>query len=249
MDILSDHELLRYNRQIILKGFDFEGQETLKQSSVLMIGAGGLGCAASQYLAAAGVGKLTIVDDDQVELSNLQRQILHHDHDIGRLKVDSALDSLAKINPHCQVKTLATRLDDLTLETLIQQHDLVLDATDNRATRNQLNRLCYQHLVPFVSGAAIRMEGLIGVFRYQADEACYQCFSALFPDQQLSCVEAGVMSPLLGIIGSMQALEAIKVLTHYGQPLKNTLLMLDGMNLTWRAMKLNKQPHCAVCSQ
>ena len=190
MDILSDKEMLRYNRQIILKNFDFEGQEALKQSSILMIGAGGLGCAASQYLIAAGIGQLTIVDDDNVELSNLQRQILHTDGDIGTAKVESAKASLQALNPNAKIIAIPERLGDLALSDLIQQHSLVLDATDNVDTRNQLNRLCFESKIPLVCGAAIRMEGQISVFTYDDDQLpCYQCLSALFGETSLSCVE------------------------------------------------------------
>ncbi|KIE21377.1 molybdopterin-synthase adenylyltransferase [Vibrio sinaloensis] len=249
MEILSDQEMLRYNRQIILKQFDFEGQEALKQSSVLVLGAGGLGCASSQYLATAGVGKLTLVDDDVVELSNLQRQVLHHDSDIGRKKVDSAADALKELNPHLNVATVDKRLSDTELKTLIEQHTLVLDASDNVDTRNQLNRLCYAAKVPLVSGAAIRMEGQISVFTYQdAEQPCYECLSALFGDGALSCVEAGVMAPVVGIVGAMQAMEAIKVIANYGTPKQGKILMLDAMTMSWREMKLMKMPTCSVCN-
>ncbi|MGC9422972.1 molybdopterin-synthase adenylyltransferase MoeB [Vibrio sp.] len=248
MDILSDQEMLRYNRQIMLKNFDFEGQEALKQSSVLILGAGGLGCAASQYLATAGIGSLTLIDDDVVELSNLQRQVLHTDNDLGRHKVDSAAESLHKLNPHLVISTIAQRLEDEALNALIATHSLVLDVCDNVETRNQLNRLCYQNKTPLVSGAAIRMEGQVSVFMYQhPDEPCYQCLSALFGHNSLTCVEAGVMAPIVGIIGAVQALEAIKVIADYGQPLSGKILMLDALSMTWREMKLPKQAHCPIC--
>lgn len=248
MDILSDEEMLRYNRQIILKNFDFDGQEALKQSSILIIGAGGLGCAASQYLATAGVGTITLVDDDKVEVSNLQRQVLHSDETVGKNKVDSAKQSLCKLNPFITVNTVAKRLSDKELEQQILQHSLVLDATDNVETRNQLNRLCYQHKKPLVCGAAIRMEGQVSVFTYQDDALpCYACLSALFGDTSLSCVEAGVMSPIVGIIGATQALEAIKVLANYGQPKIGKLMLFDGLTLSWREMGLPKSKSCQVC--
>ncbi|ELI5732419.1 molybdopterin-synthase adenylyltransferase MoeB [Vibrio fluvialis] len=248
MDILSDSEMLRYNRQIILKQFDFDGQEALKQSAVLILGAGGLGCASSQYLATAGVGKITLIDDDKVELSNLQRQVLHHDANIGQLKVVSAAQSLQELNPHITIETIAKRLSDDELEALIAQHSLVLDASDNVDTRNQLNRLCFKTKTPLVSGAAIRMEGQVSVFTYQSeDEPCYQCLSALFGNAALSCVEAGVMAPVVGIIGAVQAMEAIKVLANYGAPIRGKILMLDAMSMSWREMKLMKLPTCPVC--
>lgn len=249
MEILSDAEMLRYNRQIILKAFDFEGQEALKQSSILILGAGGLGCASSQYLATAGIGKLSLIDDDKVELSNLQRQVLHHDADIGKLKVESAAQALKELNPELEIVTVAKRLNDEALLSLVQGHDLVLDASDNVDTRNQLNRLCYQTKTPLVSGAAIRMEGQVSVFTYQDEsEPCYQCLSALFGSNALSCVEAGVMAPVVGIIGAVQAMEAIKVIAGLGEPIQGKILMLDAMTMSWREMKLMKQPHCPTCS-
>ena len=250
MDILSDQEMLRYNRQIVLKNFDFEGQEALKQSSVLILGAGGLGCAASQYLAAAGVGQLTIIDDDVVELSNLQRQILHRDATIGEPKVSSAAAMLNTVNPHVSVTPINQRLTDQELNSLIETHDAVLDASDNVETRNQLNRLCLKHKTPLISGAAIRMEGQVSVFTYQDSHApCYQCLSALFGDTALSCVEAGVMAPLVGIIGSIQALETIKVLSGYGTSIQGKILLLDALTMNWREMKLSKMPSCPTCGE
>lgn len=248
MSELTDQEMLRYNRQIILRNFDFDGQERLKESAILIIGAGGLGCASSQYLAAAGVGKLTLVDDDVVELSNLQRQVLHCDNTIGDKKVISAQKALNRINPHCTIQTHDKRLSDDELRALITEHDLVLDGTDNVDTRNQLNRLCFESKTPLVSGAAIRMEGQVSVYTYQDNEPCYQCLSSLFGQQALTCVEAGVMSPVVGIIGATQALEAIKVLANYGQPLIGKLLILDALSMSWREMKLMKQASCSVCS-
>lgn len=249
MEILSDQEMLRYNRQIILKQFDFDGQEALKQSSILILGAGGLGCASSQYLATAGVGKLTLIDDDVVELSNLQRQVLHHDSDIGVKKVESAASSLKQLNPHLVVETIDKRLNDDELTALIKQHTLVLDASDNVETRNQLNKICFKLKTPLVSGAAIRMEGQVSVFTYQDEsEPCYQCLSALFGNAALSCVEAGVMAPVVGIIGAVQAMEAIKVIANFGTPKQGKILMLDAMSMSWREMNLMKMPSCSVCS-
>lgn len=248
MEILSDQEMLRYNRQIILKQFDFDGQEALKQSSILVLGAGGLGCASTQYLATAGVGTLTLIDDDVVELSNLQRQVLHHDSDIGVKKVDSAAQSLRELNPNITVNTFDKRLSGQQLSQLIEQHTLVLDASDNVETRNQLNRLCYANKTPLVSGAAIRMEGQVSVFTYQDDQQpCYQCLSALFGNTALSCVEAGVMAPVVGIIGAVQAMEAIKVISGYGTPKQGKILMLDALTMSWREMNLMKMPNCPVC--
>ncbi|MFC1503346.1 molybdopterin-synthase adenylyltransferase MoeB [Pseudomonadota bacterium] len=245
---LSDEEMLRYNRQIILRQFDFDGQEALKAASMLILGAGGLGCASTQYLAAAGTGKLTLIDDDKVEVSNLQRQVLHNDSTVGQLKVESARQALTTINPYTQVDTIAKRLSDDELLPLIEQHSIVLDCSDNVDTRNQLNRLCHQTKTPLISGAAIRMEGQISVYTYKDDEPCYQCLSALFGQQTLSCVEAGIMSPVVGIVGAVQAMEAIKVVANMGNPLTGKILMLDAMSMSWREMKLTKQPNCSVCS-
>jgi adenylyltransferase/sulfurtransferase len=244
---LTDAEALRYNRQIILRGFDFDGQEKLKAARVLIVGLGGLGCAAAPYLAAAGVGHLTLVDFDTVSLSNLQRQILHRDARIGMAKVDSARIELSAINPHIHIDAVDGQLDDEQMAAQIAANDLVLDCTDNVATRDRLNRLCHAQRKPLVSGAAIRMEGQLSVFTYQANEPCYRCLSRLFGDNALTCVEAGVMAPLVGTIGTLQAIEAIKLLTQYGQPLTGKLLMFDAMTMQFREMKLPKDPQCEVC--
>ncbi|MRT22658.1 molybdopterin-synthase adenylyltransferase MoeB [Enterobacteriaceae bacterium RIT697] len=246
---LSDEEMLRYNRQIILRGFDFDGQEKLKASRVLVIGLGGLGCAAAPYLASAGVGHLTLLDFDTVSLSNLQRQILHSDAKIGMAKVASAQQQLAAINPHCQLEPIDAQLDDAQLSALIARHDAVVDCTDNVDTREQINRLCFQHKVPLISGAAIRMEGQLSVFTWQPGEPCYRCISRLFGDQVLSCVEAGVMAPLVGVIGAMQAMETLKVLTTFGQPASARLLMYDAMSAEFRTMKVAQDAHCEVCGK
>ena len=249
MDVeLSDEEMLRYNRQIILRNFDFDGQERLKGARVLVVGLGGLGCAAAQYLAAAGVGALTLLDFDSVSLSNLQRQTLHSDATIGLPKVDSARDSLARINPHVRLTPLNALLDQPALAAQIAAHDLVLDCTDNVTIRNQLNAGCFQHKTPLVSGAAIRMEGQISVFMYQDNEPCYRCLSRLFGENALTCVEAGVMAPLVGVIGSLQAMEAIKVLAQYGTPAAGRLVMYDAMTCQFREMKLMRDPQCEVCA-
>ena len=246
---LSDEEMLRYNRQIVLRGFDFDGQETLKAARVLVIGLGGLGCAATPYLASAGVGHLTLLDFDTVSLSNLQRQILHSDAKIGVAKVTSAQQQLAAINPHCQLEPIDAQLDDAQLGALIARHAAVVDCTDNVDTREQINRLCFQHKVPLISGAAIRMEGQLRVFTWQPGEPCYRCISRLFGDQVLSCVEAGVMAPLVGVIGAMQAMETLKVLTDFGQPARARLLMYDAMSAEFRSMKVAQDAHCEVCGK
>nr|WP_113867419.1 molybdopterin-synthase adenylyltransferase MoeB [Brenneria salicis]NMN91994.1 adenylyltransferase/sulfurtransferase [Brenneria salicis ATCC 15712 = DSM 30166]RBP61301.1 [molybdopterin synthase] sulfurylase [Brenneria salicis ATCC 15712 = DSM 30166]RLM30303.1 molybdopterin-synthase adenylyltransferase MoeB [Brenneria salicis ATCC 15712 = DSM 30166] len=244
---LSDAEALRYNRQIVLRGFDFDGQEKLKAARLLIVGLGGLGCAAAQYLAAAGVGHLTLLDFDAVSLSNLQRQILHRDERIGMAKVESARIALAAINPHLALNTVNASLNDDALGALMEKHDAVLDCTDHVAIRERLNRLGFQLRKPLISGAAIRMEGQISVFTYQPDEPCYRCLSRLFGDNRPTCAETGVMAPLVGTIGSLQALEAIKLLTGYGKVATGRLLMFDAMTLQFREIKLPKNANCEVC--
>ncbi|QDX30416.1 molybdopterin-synthase adenylyltransferase MoeB [Dickeya poaceiphila] len=246
---LTDEETLRYNRQIVLRGFDFDAQERLKAAQVLIVGLGGLGCAAAQYLASAGVGHLTLLDFDTVSLSNLQRQVLHRDDRIGMPKVESAHLTLQGINPHIHITPIQDNLEDDALLALVAQHDVVVDCTDNVSIRDRLNRLCFLQKTPLVSGAAIRMEGQISVFTYQLEEPCYRCLSRLFGDNALTCVEAGVMAPLVGVIGSLQALETIKLLTHYGQPLAGKLLLFDAMTMQFREMRLPKNPDCDTCGQ
>ncbi|WP_213132145.1 molybdopterin-synthase adenylyltransferase MoeB [Citrobacter sp. FP75] len=246
---LSDQEMLRYNRQIILRGFDFDGQEALKEARVLVVGLGGLGCAATQYLAGAGVGHLTLLDFDTVSVSNLQRQTLHSDATVGQPKVESARDALARINPLITITPVNALLDDAAMHTLIVEHNLVLDCTDNVTVRNQLNAACFAAKIPLVSGAAIRMEGQITVFTYQEGEPCYRCLSRLFGENALTCVEAGVMSPLIGVIGSLQAMEAIKLLANFGKPASGKIVMYDAMTCQFREMKLMRNPGCEVCSR
>ncbi|EKN4708356.1 TPA: molybdopterin-synthase adenylyltransferase MoeB [Yersinia enterocolitica] len=246
---LSDAQALRYNRQIVLRGFDFDGQEKLNTAKVLIVGLGGLGCAAAQYLAVAGIGHLTLLDFDKVSLSNLQRQVLHRDDRIGVSKVVSAALTLSEMNPNLIIKTIDAQLDDEQLAVAIAEHQLVLDCTDNVASREQLNRLCHAQRKPLVSGAAIRMEGQVSVFTYQEAQPCYRCLSRLFGDNALTCVEAGVMAPLVGIIGNLQAMEAIKLLTQYGQVISGRILMYDAMTAEFRSLKLAKDANCEVCSK
>lgn len=235
---LSYQEELRYNRQIILKAVDFDGQEQLKDSKMLIVGLGGLGCAASQYLACAGVGHLTLLDFDQVSLSNLQRQVLHNDSRLQMPKVESAKIALQQLNPHIEINTINQQLSQQKLAEIIPQFDVVLDCTDNVETRNQLDQCCQQAQIPLVSGAAIRMEGMVSVFTYQPNTPTYRHLSQLFGDNALSCVEAGVLAPIVGVIGSIQALEAIKVRLKIGTVLSGRLLMIDGLNMAIRELKL-----------
>ncbi|HDR0996522.1 molybdopterin-synthase adenylyltransferase MoeB [Pasteurella multocida] len=237
MTELSYQEELRYNRQIMLKAVDFEGQETLKQSKMLIVGLGGLGCAASQYLTTAGVGHLTLLDFDTVSLSNLQRQVLHDDSRLTMPKVDSAKLSLQRLNPHIQIDTINAKLSTEKLAEIIPHFDVILDCTDNVEIRNQLDQVCQQAKVPLVSGAAIRLEGQVTVFTYQENTPTYRTLSQLFGDNTLSCVEAGVLAPIVGIVGSIQALEAIKVRLNIGKNLCGRLLMIDGMTMNVREIK------------
>lgn len=244
---LTKQQAMRYSRHVLLSGFDFERQEMLTNSSVLIFGLGGLGCAASQYLAASGVGKLTVVDDDSVELTNLQRQVLHCEATIGRSKVDSAAEALKRINTEVLIETINYRLSGTELHNAIAEHDLVLDCTDNLASRNLVNEACYRLGKPLVSGAAIRMEGQLFNVIPSKKSACYACFSRYFGEQNLSCVESGVLSPLVGIIGANQALEAIKILSDYGKPLINKLKLFDAMENNWMELNVAPQLDCKVC--
>ena len=238
MTELTQAEELRYNRQIVLKAVDFDGQEKLKDSKILIVGLGGLGCAASQYLTVAGVGHLTLLDFDTVSLSNLQRQVLHDDSRLDMPKVESAKLSLQRLNPHIQINTLNGLLGEEKLTEVISHFDVVLDCTDNVETRNQLDIACRKNKVPLVSGAAIRMEGQVSVFTYEAETPTYQTLSRLFGENTLSCMEAGVLAPIVGIVGTIQALEAIKVRLKIGTNLCGRLLMIDGLNMTIREIKL-----------
>ncbi|VEI57835.1 molybdopterin synthase sulfurylase MoeB [Pasteurella multocida] len=238
MTELSYQEELRYNRQIILKAVDFDGQERLKASKMLIVGLGGLGCAASQYLATAGVGHLTLLDFDTVSLSNLQRQVLHDDSRLDMPKVESARLSLQRLNPHIHIDTINEKLSEQKLAKIIPHFDVVLDCTDNVDIRNQLDHCCQQTKVPLVSGAAIRMEGQVTVFTYEENTPTYHNLSQLFGENVLSCVESGVLAPIVGVVGSIQALEAIKVRLKVGKNLCGRLLMIDGMTMSIREIKL-----------
>ena len=235
---LSYEEELRYNRQIILKAVDFDGQEKLKNSQRLVVGLGGLGCAAAQYLAAAGVGHLTLLDFDTVSVSNLQRQVLHCDARLTMPKVESAKIALAQINPHIEIKSINDKLDEEKLAEIIPHFDVVLDCTDNVDIRNQLDRQCEKAKIPLISGAAIRMEGQVSVFTYEPNTPTYRDLSKLFGQNVLSCVEAGVLAPIVGVVGSIQALEAIKVRLKIGKNLCGRLLMIDGFSMNVREIKL-----------
>lgn len=245
---LSDLEFLRYDRQISIKGFDIEGQLCLKKASALIIGLGGLGCAAAQYMAAAGIGNLTLVDFDVVFESNLHRQILHTSQRIKQLKVDSAAGVLQEINPYLHLRKIPAALDDAELYKEVREHSIVLDCSDNLATRQQINNACFRAKTALISAAAIRMEGLLTTFRYAAGSPCYYCLSRLFGDDDLTCVESGVMSPLVGMIGSMQAMEAIKVIAHFGEPLVGKLLIIDATSMEFKRLQFHQLATCPVCT-
>lgn len=246
---MKDDQLLRYSRQIMLPEMDIAGQQKLIDSAVLIVGLGGLGSPAAMYLAAAGVGKLIIADDDVVEVSNLQRQIAHSQESIGDSKVESGKQRLLGLNPDIEVVALNTRLADAELDSAVEQADLVLDACDNFATRFAINQSCIKYRTPLVSGAAIRMEGQVIVFNSEdANSPCYRCLYTEGDSGDTSCATNGVMSPVVGIIGTVQAMEAIKVLTGIGQPLLARLLLLDAKSMQWREMKVTRDPACPACS-
>jgi adenylyltransferase/sulfurtransferase len=246
---MEDEQLLRYSRQILLPQIDIEGQQKLLSSQVLIIGLGGLGSPVAMYLAAAGVGKLTLVDDDVVEISNLQRQIVHAEHDIGRPKVLSAADSLLAINSATQLETKSTRLTKQEMMVEVEAADVVVDCSDNFATRFLLNEVTQQLKTPLVSGAAIRLEGQVTVYdSREFGSACYRCVYEDDGELQETCSETGVLSPLLGIIGSVQAVETVKLLTNIGETLAGRLMILDASTMTWQEIKLRQDPTCPVCN-
>ncbi len=245
---MDDSELLRYSRQIMLPDVDIGGQERLREAHVAIVGVGGLGSPAALYLAAAGVGQLTLIDDDAVDLSNLQRQIAHDTDSIGTNKATSAASRLGAINPHTQVTVCNERLDAENGQRILTDVDLLLDCTDNYTTRTAINMLCWTAKVPVVSGAAIRWEGQLSVFDANTPESpCYRC---LYPDDDgtaLNCAENGVIAPLVGIIGTHQAMEAVKYLMGVGEPLIGRVLYYDAKYAEWRSLKLNRRNGCPVC--
>ena len=245
---MNDEQLLRYSRQIMLPQVDLAGQEKLLGSRALIIGAGGLGSPAAMYLAAAGVGQLAIADHDVVELSNLQRQLLHHNTDIGREKVASARDTLLAINPDIQVAALPASLQGEQLDEQVRLAAVVLDCSDNFATRFAVNASCVSQRTPLVSGAAIRLEGQLAVFDSRTGNSpCYSCLYKEGEEEEQTCAETGVLSPLVGIIGSMQALEAIKVILSLGNTLSGRLVVFDGLQHEWRTLTVTQDPDCRVC--
>jgi len=246
---MNDDQLLRYSRQIMLPQMDVAGQQKLLHSHVLIVGLGGLGSPVAMYLAAAGVGTLTLADFDEVDLSNLQRQIAHSHNRIGLPKVASASQTLKSLNPETQIHTITQRLEGETLISAVRAVDLVVDASDNFSTRFAINQACAEAKTPLVSGAAIRLEGQVSVFLHQEDDQpCYQClYSDLQEEEAATCSENGVLSPVVGIIGSIQATEAIKLLAGIGSSLAGRLLTLDASTMEFREIRLRQDPACPVC--
>ncbi|HEX7387050.1 MAG TPA: molybdopterin-synthase adenylyltransferase MoeB [Castellaniella sp.] len=249
MQPLDDARLMRYARHILLDELGIEGQEKLLAASVLIVGAGGLGSPVALYLAAAGVGHIVLVDDDVVELGNLQRQILHTTATLGRPKAQSGLEAIRALNPDVQVEAQVERLDDTRLLELVGRVDLVMDCTDNFATRHAINRACVAKSRPLVSGAAIRFSGQVSVYDFRQPESpCYHC---LFPEsesaRELRCATTGVLGPLLGMVGSVQAAEAIKLIVGMGEPLVGRLLSVDALQMQWHTVRFKRDPACLVC--
>ena len=247
---MNDNQLLRYSRHILLPKIGYEGQEKLANSHVLIIGAGGLGSPVALYLAASGVGHLTICDFDDVDLTNLQRQIIHTTASVGTNKAVSAKQTIYEINPDVNVQTVQKKSSEAEFAELVAKADVVVDCSDNFATRYALNRVCFMLKKPLVSGAAIGFEGQISVFDFRhANSPCYHC---LYPDTggdtEMRCSETGVFAPLVGMIGTTQAAEALKLLMNIGESLEGRLLLLDAFNLEWRIIKLKRDLKCAVCS-
>ncbi|RDV28948.1 molybdopterin-synthase adenylyltransferase MoeB [Alteromonas aestuariivivens] len=244
---LTHRQALRYNRQILLPGFDIDRQEALADSSALIVGMGGLGCACSQYLVSSGIGHILIMDADTVDASNLPRQVLFDEQQVGELKVVAARQVLNRLNPDCQIDCLNHAFTEASITTLPDNLDIIIDCTDNLNSRQLLNRLSLERAIPLVSAAAIRMEGQLSSYIPGDSNPCYECVSSLFGELELSCVENGVMAPVVGIMGNMQALEAIKILTGFGQPLCGKLQTYDAMTGEWNQFTLPKRPDCPAC--
>jgi adenylyltransferase/sulfurtransferase len=248
---MNDDQLLRYSRHILLPQLGIEGQEKFRRAHALIVGAGGLGSPVALYLAAAGVGTLTICDGDAVDLTNLQRQIVHRSDAIGVSKAESARQTLATINPEVEVIALAERIEGARLDQLVAGSGIVLDCSDNFATRHAINRACVAHRKPLVSGAGVRFDGQVAVFDLrEAQSPCYHC---LFPEhgdnEDMRCAVMGVFAPLVGIIGATQAAEALKLIAGVGESLNGRLLLLDSLAMEWRTVRLKRDPACAVCGE
>jgi len=246
---VDDQQLLRYSRHILLPEIGIEGQERLRAGAALVVGAGGLGCPAALYLAAAGIGRMVLADSDQVDLTNLQRQILYRTDSVGDAKVDAARSSLQGLNPDVNVVGLQKRVDAQSVDSLVAQADVVLDCSDNFPTRHALNRACVKHSKPLVSGAAIRFEAQLMVFDLRRDDA--PCYACLFPEdgevEEVQCSVMGVFAPLTGVVGAMQAAEAIKLVAGAGESLSGRLVMVDAKTADWRSVRVKRDPACKVC--
>ena len=247
---MNDDQLLRYSRHILLPEIGIEGQQRLRDSRALLVGAGGLGSPIALYLASAGVGRITLCDGDKVDLTNLQRQIVHRTESIGTDKTQSARATLASVNPEVEVVALTERVAEERIRALAADSDVVIDATDNFATRHAINRACVEHRKPLVSGAAVRFDGQVSVFDLRrADAPCYAC---LFPEagenEDMPCAVMGVFAPITGIIGTIQAAEALKLLLGIGELLNGRLLLIDALTMDLRTIRLKRDPACPVCS-
>jgi adenylyltransferase/sulfurtransferase len=247
---LNDQQLLRYSRHILLDEVGIEGQERLRGAHALVVGAGGLGCPAALYLVASGIGRLTLADPDRVDLTNLQRQILYRTDSVGAQKVAAARDALAALNPDVKIFPLQERIEAKALQSLLADVDVVLDCSDNFATRHALNRACVRQKKPLVSGAAIRFDAQVAVFDLRKpDAACYACLYAEDGRvEEAQCSTMGVFAPLTGVVGALQAMEAAKLLAGAGETLSGRLLLLDAKLSEWRTVRINRDPACAICS-
>ena len=248
---MNDEQLLRYSRHLLLEDIDVAGQEKLLAAHVLVIGAGGLGCAAAPYLAAAGVGQITLLDHDKVELTNLQRQIMHNLHSVGKSKVESGKQFLQQVNPTIKINTIEAKATLALLDTLLPVVDVILDCTDNFATRQLINASCVKHQTPLISGSALRFDGQISVFDPRnLASPCYACVFS--PDEQfeeISCASMGIFAPLVGIIGSMQAAQALQILIGFGEPLIGRMLLWNARNTQIDEIRITRNPDCSVCGK
>jgi molybdopterin/thiamine biosynthesis adenylyltransferase len=250
LSAMNDDQLLRYSRHILVDEIGIEAQERFLDAHAIIIGAGGLGAPAAMYLAAAGVGKITLVDADTVDLTNLQRQIVHMTRSVGTLKVESARETLNALNPGVEVIAVSTRADAAWLDANVPGSSVVLDCSDNFATRHAINAACVAHRVPLVSGAALRFDGQISTFDFRSpDSPCYACvFPPDQPFEEVACSTMGVFAPTVGIIGAMQAAEALRAIGGFGETLAGRLMMLDSLRMEWNTMKIARQLDCPVCA-
>lgn len=248
---MNDEQLLRYSRHILLNDVGIEGQQRLLDSHALIVGAGGLGSPVAMYLAASGVGYITLADHDVVDLTNLQRQIAHTTERVGQSKVASATQAMHALNPDVRITPLQEKLDATQLDALVANVQVVVDCCDNFKTRQAVNTACVKHKVPLVSGAAIRMDGQLAV--YDARHAASPCYACVFPPdtapEETQCATLGVLAPLVGVIGTLQSMEAVKLLSGVGSRLTGQLQMLDGRDLAWSTLQLKRNPHCPVCGE